>query len=112
MPGESPAQLQLQPSGLEVELVVGDDQVGGGLAGHNGLRSIAQVLGTNEFARLRIGVGKPPRKEQGAEYVLQRPTGARKAALRNDVATAADALEVLLDYDFDDAQQRVNAARG
>jgi len=52
------------------------------------------------------------RKEQGADYVLQRPTGARKEALAVDVFDAADAIELLLDYDFDDAQRRVNAARG
>jgi len=83
-------------------------KLGGGLAGHNGLRSIAQALGTNEFARLRIGIGKPVRKEQGADYVLQRPTGARKLAMADHVAEAADALEMLLDYEFEDAQQRVN----
>ena len=59
---------------------------GGGLAGHNGLRSIAKTLGTNDFSRLRIGIGKPPSKEQGADYVLQRPTGARKVAMAEYVA--------------------------
>lgn len=98
-------ELDLEPGRLQLKL-------GGGLAGHNGLRSIAQTLGTNEFARLRIGIGKPVRKEQGADYVLQRPTGARKAALAADVSVAADAIEALLDYDFDDAQRRVNGARG
>jgi hypothetical protein len=43
--------------------------------------------------------------------VLQRPTGARKVALASVVADAADALEILLDYDFEDAQRRVNGAR-
>jgi len=98
-------ELDLEPGRLQLKL-------GGGLAGHNGLRSIAQTLGTNEFARLRIGIGKPVRKEQGADYVLQRPTGARKLALAVDVSVAADAIETLLDYDFDDARRRVNGARG
>ena len=98
-------ELDLEPGRLQFKQ-------GGGLAGHNGLRSIAQTLGTNEFARLRIGIGKPVRKEQGADYVLQRPTGARKEALALDVSDAADAIELLLDYDFEDAQRRVNGARG
>lgn len=98
-------ELDLEPGRLQVKL-------GGGLAGHNGLRSIAKVLGSNEFARLRIGIGKPPTKEHGADYVLQRPTGAQRARLREDVVLAADALEALLDYDFDEAQRRVNAIRG
>lgn len=94
-------ELDLEPGRLQLKL-------GGGLAGHNGLRSIAQTLGTNEFARLRIGIGKPARKEQGADYVLARPTGARKRALAEDVAAAADALETLIDLGFDEARQRVN----
>lgn len=98
-------ELDLEPGRLQLKL-------GGGLAGHNGLRSIAKVLGSNEFARLRIGIGKPPSKEHGADYVLQRPTGAQRASLREHVALAADALEMLLDYDFDEAQRRVNAIRG
>jgi peptidyl-tRNA hydrolase, PTH1 family len=84
---------------------------GGGLAGHNGLRSIAQVLGTQDFARLRIGIGRPPHKDQVTDYVLRRPTGARKSALEADVARAADALESLLDLEFDAAQRHINAAR-
>ena len=94
-------ELDLEPGRLQFKF-------GGGLAGHNGLRSIAQTLGTNDFSRLRIGIGKPPSKEQGADYVLQRPTGARKLAAAEFVAAAADALEILLDYEFEDAQQRVD----
>ena len=94
-------ELDLDPGRLQLK-------VGGGLAGHNGLRSIATALGTNDFARLRIGIGKPPSKEQGADWVLQRPTGARKTALAALVEAAANALELVLDFEFEDAQQRVN----
>jgi len=94
-------ELDLEPGRLQLKF-------GGGLAGHNGLRSIAKTLGTNDFSRLRIGIGKPPTKEQGADYVLQRPTGARKAAMAQYVAAAADALETLLDFEFEEAQQRIN----
>jgi PTH1 family peptidyl-tRNA hydrolase len=94
-------ELDLEPGRLQVKF-------GGGLAGHNGLRSIAKTLGTNDFSRLRIGIGKPPTKEQGADYVLQRPSGARKLAMAEFVTAAADAIETLLDYEFEDAQQRVN----
>ena len=94
-------ELDLEPGRLQLK-------IGGGLAGHNGLRSIAAVLGSNDFARLRIGIGKPPSKEQGADWVLQRPTGARKQALASVVEAAANALELVLDLEFEDAQQRVN----
>ncbi len=94
-------ELDLEPGRLQLK-------IGGGLAGHNGLRSIASALGTQEFSRLRIGIGKPPSKEQGADWVLQRPSGARKLALAALVDAAADALELVLDHAFEDAQQRVN----
>ena len=97
-------ELDLEPGRLQLKL-------GGGLAGHNGLRSIAQTLATQEFSRLRIGIGKPATKEQGADYVLSRPTGARKLALVQSVADAANALELVLDYDFEEAQRRINASR-
>lgn len=96
-------ELDLEPGRLQLRL-------GGGLAGHNGLRSIAATLGTQDFARLRVGIGKPPTKEQGADYVLRRLSGARRAALAEDVERAADAIETLLSYDFDEAQQRVNGS--
>lgn len=95
-------ELDLEPGRVQIKF-------GGGLAGHNGLRSIAQTLGTQEFARVRVGIGKPPTKEQGANYVLRRPTGQLRESIRRDVALAADAIEALLDYSFDDAQQRVNS---
>jgi PTH1 family peptidyl-tRNA hydrolase len=97
-------ELDLEPGRLQLK-------IGGGLAGHNGLRSIAAVLGTQEFTRLRIGIGKPPTKEQGAQYVLRRLSGARREERDGDVARAADAIEALLDVGLDAAQQRVNGAR-
>ena len=97
-------ELDLEPGRLQFKFA-------GGLAGHNGLRSIASTLDTQEFSRLRIGIGKPHTKEQGANYVLARPTGARKLALADNVAAAADALEMLLDDDFENAQRRVNGLR-
>lgn len=96
-------ELDLEPGRVQIKF-------GGGLAGHNGLRSIAHTLGTQEFARVRIGIGKPLRKEQGADYVLKRPTGKLRESLSLDVAVAADAIEVLLDSDLDAAQQRVNGS--
>jgi PTH1 family peptidyl-tRNA hydrolase len=96
-------ELDLDPGRLQLRL-------GGGLAGHNGLRSIAQAIGSQDFARLRIGIGKPPTKEQGADYVLRKATGKHREAIEADVARAADAIETLLEYGFDEAQQRVNGS--
>ena len=79
----------------ELDLPVGRLKVklGGGLAGHNGLRSIKAHLHDDGFARVRIGVGKPPSKEQGADHVLHRPGKAVRAVLAEMVERAADAVE-------------------
>ena len=66
---------------------------GGGLAGHNGLRSIATHLHSQNFLRVRIGVGKPPSAAQGASHVLRRPPRAVRALLEQAVETAADSVE-------------------
>jgi PTH1 family peptidyl-tRNA hydrolase len=83
-------------------------RVGGGLAGHNGLRSIAQHLGTNDFLRLRIGVGRPGRGDRRsvADYVLS-PFDPHLDA-DELVTRAADAVEVLARDGLAAAQQRFN----
>ena len=81
-------------------------RAGGGLAGHNGLRSIAQSLGTQEFLRLRIGVGRPERGDPRplADYVLANfePHEDRDAI----VARAADAVEAVVSDGLEPAQRR------
>ena len=83
-------------------------RLGGGLAGHNGLRSIAQHLGTNDFLRLRIGVGRPGRGDPRsvADYVLS-PFDPH-VDVDELVARAADAAEVLAAEGLSAAQQRFN----
>jgi PTH1 family peptidyl-tRNA hydrolase len=76
---------------------------GGGLAGHNGLRSIASHLHSQEFLRVRIGVGKPPSAERGASHVLRRPPRAVRELLDATVQTAADSVEHLAADGFDAA---------
>jgi peptidyl-tRNA hydrolase, PTH1 family len=94
----------------EVDLEVGRLQVrrGGGLAGHNGLRSIASGLRTREFLRLRVGVGRPDRGDPRpvADFVLSPfPPEVDVAAL---VARAADAVETLAAEGLEETQQRFN----
>jgi PTH1 family peptidyl-tRNA hydrolase len=104
--------------GPESLLVVHDDvdlepgrlqaRAGGGLAGHNGLRSLAQALGTQEFLRLRIGVGRPGRGDPRsvADYVLSPfELGEDVGAL---VSRAADAVETVAHEGVEAAQQRFN----
>lgn len=81
---------------------------GGGLAGHNGLRSIKAHLGTDAFVRVRIGVGKPPSKEQGADHVLRRPGKAERVELDISVVEAADAVELIVHDGLDAAMNKTN----
>ncbi len=82
----------------ELDLPVGRlrVKVGGGLAGHNGLRSIRSHLHSDGFCRVRIGIGKPPRPEQGVDHVLRAPTKGERAQLDVVVEEAADAVELIL----------------
>jgi PTH1 family peptidyl-tRNA hydrolase len=68
-------------------------KAGGGLAGHNGLRSVQAHLHSADFLRVRIGVGKPPSAADGASHVLRRPPKAVRELLASSVQTAADAVE-------------------
>jgi PTH1 family peptidyl-tRNA hydrolase len=94
----------------DVDLVIGRLQArtGGGLAGHNGLRSIAQRLGSQDFLRLRIGVGRPGRGDPRpvADYVLSGFTAEDDAEAI--VGRAADAVECLVADGLDETQRRYN----
>jgi peptidyl-tRNA hydrolase, PTH1 family len=95
----------------ELDLPLGVVRVkeGGGLAGHNGLRSIKAWLRTDEFIRVRIGIGKPPGgKESGADHVLSLPGKRDRTSLDVAVAVAADAVEILLSEGVARAQNAVN----
>ena len=96
----------------ELDLPVGSVRVktGGGTAGHNGLRSIAERLGTLDFIRIRIGIGKPPGRMPGADYVLRRPTLAEAPLLQSAIELAADAAELIFDRGIAAAMDKVNAS--
>jgi PTH1 family peptidyl-tRNA hydrolase len=94
----------------ELDLAVGRLKIkqGGGLAGHNGLRSIAQHVGTTDFVRLRVGVGKPPASQLGRDWVLRRPSKTERLELDVAVARAADAVEMFLTDGLDATMNVVN----
>ena len=69
---------------------------GGGLAGHNGLRSITAHLATQDYLRVRIGVGKPPTAELGADHVLRKVPPVERTLLDDAESRAADAIESLI----------------
>lgn len=76
----------------DLDLPVGTVRVRekGSHGGHNGLRSIIEALGTTAFARVRVGIGRPPAGEDPAEYVLQRPAADERVLLDEAVALAAE----------------------
>ena len=94
----------------ELDLAPGEFKVkaGGGLAGHNGLRSINQHLRSTDFLRVRIGVGKPPSKEAGAGHVLSKVPKRERELLDTRVVDAADAVELIIASGVDAAMQRFN----
>lgn len=95
-------ELDLEPGVVKVKS-------GGGLAGHNGLQSITQHLKTQDFLRVRIGVGKPPSKEQGGDHVLSKIPSRERELLDISVQVAADAVQLIVAEGLDAAMRNINA---
>lgn len=85
-------------------------KAGGGNAGNNGLKSIESHLHTNGYLRVRVGIGKPPGRQPGADFVLKRPGAAERAILDVAIEEAADAVEAIVTEGVAAAMNRVNAS--
>ena len=94
-------ELDLEPGVVKVK-------VGGGHAGHNGLRSIHEKLGSGDYLRVRVGIGRPEGRKPAADYVLQEPKGDDLEAFRADCARAADAALAVVDKGATVAQNEFN----
>jgi len=106
--GVAPDHIVIVHDELDLEPAVLRVKVGGGLAGHNGLRSIKQHLHDDGFVRVRIGVGKPRTKEQGADHVLSRFGKRTREEMAVTIQEAADAVEMILSDGVDAAMNRYN----
>lgn len=84
-------------------------KLGGGEGGHNGLRSVAAALGTKDFQRVRIGVGRPPGRKDPAAYVLENFSAVERPEVPTICEQAADAVELLLAQGLETAQNTVHA---
>ncbi|MCV7068743.1 aminoacyl-tRNA hydrolase [Mycolicibacterium farcinogenes] len=84
-------------------------KVGGGEGGHNGLRSVASALGSKDFQRVRIGVGRPPGRKDPAAFVLEAFNAAERAELPTICEQAADGTELLIAQGLEPAQNTVHA---
>jgi PTH1 family peptidyl-tRNA hydrolase len=106
--GVEPEQLVIVQD--ELDLPVGALKVknGGGLAGHNGLRSIKSHLHSDAFLRVRIGVGKPASKEQGVDHVLKKFSKLERTEIDVVLEEAADAVECIATDGIDAAMNRFN----
>ncbi|MGH9010717.1 MAG: aminoacyl-tRNA hydrolase [Acidimicrobiia bacterium] len=108
--GVEPGQLVVVQDEMDFELGRLQVKDGGGLAGHNGLKSIVAHLHTQDFVRVRIGIGKPPGSRQGADHVLRRFSKAERQEIDVVLEEAADAVELILAEGVDVAKNRVNGA--
>jgi PTH1 family peptidyl-tRNA hydrolase len=84
-------------------------KLGGGEGGHNGVRSVAAALGTRDFQRVRIGIGRPPGRKDPATFVLENFTAAERVQVPTICEQAADATELLIELGLEPAQNRVHA---
>ena len=106
----TPAQTWLVYDELDLPLCRMRIRIGGSGAGHNGVKSVIGSLGTDEFVRFRVGIGKPARRgrESGVHYVLGRFTKAEAERLPKIVSGVADALELALEAGVERAMDRFN----
>ncbi|HJE51688.1 MAG TPA: aminoacyl-tRNA hydrolase [Tessaracoccus flavescens] len=95
-------ELDLDPAQLRVKF-------GGGDNGHNGLKSMRAHLGTGDFYRVRVGIGRPVGRQSAADYVLSKMKPAQVDEMRVDAAVAADAVEALVREGLVATQNRFNS---
>ena len=93
----------------DLDLNIGEVRIkySGGHGGHNGLRNIIQACGTNDFIRIRMGIGHPE-KDEVIDYVLSKPKKAEKEVLDQSTYEAADAMDSLLQRGLDETMNRFN----
>jgi peptidyl-tRNA hydrolase, PTH1 family len=85
-------------------------KVGGGEGGHNGLRSMSRSLGTKDYARVRFGIGRPPGRQDPADYVLSDFSSAERKELEFLVDRAADVTEAVVTKGVEWAQNAYHGA--
>ena len=93
---------------MDIELGSIRVRKGGSAAGHNGMKSLISKLGTQEFVRVRIGIGRPEHNGPYIDYVLGEPKGKAKEELDAGCSLAAEAALYLLDHTLEETQQKFN----
>ena len=95
-------ELDIDPGQLRVKF-------GGGDNGHNGLRSIRAALGTGDFYRVRVGVGRPPGRQDPADFLLSNFPAGQRAEVALEVNRAADAVQSLIEVGLEQTQSAFNS---
>lgn len=95
----------------ELDIPAGDVRLkkGGGEGGHNGLRSISSALGTKDYLRVRVGIGRPPGRMDAADFVLRDFSAAERKELPFLIGDAADAAEMVVTHGLVAAQQKFHS---
>ena len=104
-----PADIVVVHDELDIEFGRIRLKFGGGVAGHNGVRSVSVALGSKDFQRVRIGIGRPPGRKDPASFVLENFTVAERAEVPVLCEQAADATELLVAQGLEPAQNTVHA---
>ena len=107
--GVEPANLIVLHDELDIDFDVIRLKSNGGHGGHNGLRDIIAAIGTNEFNRVRIGIGRPPGRQDAADFVLSNFNSSEREILPHVLAHATDAVETIAEEGILAAQQRFNS---
>jgi len=97
-------ELDLQPGQVKLKL-------GGSAAGHNGLKDIHAQLGTQDFWRLRLGIGHPGVKAEVVNYVLRKPLAEHLKAIDEAIDRSLESLDLLLAGDMERAMMKVHASK-
>ncbi|MBY4575876.1 aminoacyl-tRNA hydrolase [Gordonia paraffinivorans] len=104
-----PADLIVVHDELDIDFGLVRLKKGGGEGGHNGLRSISQVMGTKDYLRVRMGIGRPPGRQDPADFVLKPFPAADRAEVELLVRNGCDAVELLVTQGLEAAQNTVHA---
>ena len=105
-----PSRLIVLHDDLDIPFDTVKLKLGGGHGGHNGLRDIIAATGTNDFIRVRIGIGRPPGRQPSADFVLKDFASAERANLPNLLSDAADAVELIAAEGLTAAQLKFHTA--
>jgi PTH1 family peptidyl-tRNA hydrolase len=104
----APHELLVVHDDLDLPAGVVRLKVGGGHAGHNGLRDIISRLSSSDFNRLRIGIGRPHPNQLVVDYVLGKPTSSERELIDSAIFKAANVIATIVKGDFSDAMQKLH----